>query len=464
MEIDTEDLRERFVPRQEKFLKYGGTFPNERYQLQRVYILATVLHNASKIGHVLPKFENCPRTQHALDWQADQETDLDEVEVYKSLKQMAATINFGPGISHNIGATTLVASAPCAHAESALSAQTERRPRPRFLRNSIRVSMLCSYSYSTRNGFNCGMTDPTIVFSDRKKDQLNSLLSPLQWAPKIVWPKGAERKPVLWHMQFDFVDLFTPIGQSSASCLGKRRRALNPFHQVSLPHEGEDYGDYRAWEAKRFKGVRWRDNRRTYVAEMRPLKAKNKVSFGDFHSLTEAVRAVDAAYHYFHKDDHINFPDSRELLTRISPEPPGLSAGDKLKFVKERAKWLASIAPTPPCAGSSLGFGSLLETLPQSVFNDNEERENAMVDPEPSWTTSSDQSSSSASVDFIGQRDCDRDQNSGESLMPSGMCIPWSPGENVFQIRSPSDQYFPDRDVMDFLLSEQQEEEHRPSR
>jgi hypothetical protein len=70
---------------------------------------------------------------------------------------------------------------------------------------------------------------------------------------------------------------------------------LRPLFLVVLP------------EAKRFKGVRFRDERNRWIAEMKPPRSKNKVSFGDFKSQTEAARAVDAAFFYYGKtEQHLN--------------------------------------------------------------------------------------------------------------------------------------------------------------
>lgn len=89
---------------------------------------------------------------------------------------------------------------------------------------------------------------------------------------------------------------------------------------------------------RKYKGVRFRADRKSWVAEMKPFKYKNKVSFGDFKSAMEAARAVDAAFYYYDKNKWRNFRDSPEFLP---PLPGALDEEGKLKFVKEQARLLA---------------------------------------------------------------------------------------------------------------------------
>lgn len=72
---------------------------------------------------------------------------------------------------------------------------------------------------------------------------------------------------------------------------------------------------------------------------MKPRRKTNKVSLGEFKSKIDAARAVDAAFYYFNKKDLLNFSDSANTL---SMTPQALDEEEKLRFVKDKAKWLAS--------------------------------------------------------------------------------------------------------------------------
>lgn len=115
------------------------------------------------------------------------------------------------------------------------------------------------------------------------------------------------------------------------SCTGARRR-LGSLDETDAA-EAATWGKY--------KGVRFRADRKSWVAEMKPFKYKNKISFGDFKSREEAARAVDAAFFYYDKSKWRNFRDSPAFL---KPLPVPLTEEAKLKFVKEQARSLASWA------------------------------------------------------------------------------------------------------------------------
>lgn len=115
------------------------------------------------------------------------------------------------------------------------------------------------------------------------------------------------------------------------SCTSARRR-LGSLDETDAA-EATSWGKY--------KGVRFRADRKSWVAEMKPFKYKNKISFGDFKSREEAARAVDAAFFYYDKNKWRNFRDSPTFL---KPLPVPLSEEAKLKFVKEQARALASWA------------------------------------------------------------------------------------------------------------------------
>jgi hypothetical protein len=59
---------------------------------------------------------------------------------------------------------------------------------------------------------------------------------------------------------------------------------------------------------------------------------------------------VDVAFHYYGKP--LNFADTPQILSK-RPPLPGLDLEDKLNFVREQAKWLASIASTLSSRGTS---------------------------------------------------------------------------------------------------------------
>lgn len=124
--------------------------------------------------------------------------------------------------------------------------------------------------------------------------------------------------------------------------------------------------DDRLSEEKQFKGVRYRPDRKKWVAEMKPPKHGNKVSFGEFKSQEQAARVVDAAFYYYQKPHFLNFPESTSEVLASKPMPAGVDEKEKLVFVKEQAKWLASMdhsstlsaAPMPPSSRSCSEFSS----------------------------------------------------------------------------------------------------------
>lgn len=111
----------------------------------------------------------------------------------------------------------------------------------------------------------------------------------------------------------------------------------------------------------KYKGVRFRADRKSWVAEMKPFKYKNKVSFGDFKSAMEAARAVDAAFFYYDKNKWRNFCDSPAFL---SPLPGALTEEAKLKFVKEKARSMAFCALQLP---STWDPANRCDELPKTV-------------------------------------------------------------------------------------------------
>ena len=115
---------------------------------------------------------------------------------------------------------------------------------------------------------------------------------------------------------------------------------LSP-RQVAETSCDANYGS----EAKILLGVRCRPNRRTWVAETKPLRRKNKVSLGDFKSQVQAARAVDVAFHYYKKTDLLNLEGTVALLP---PEPGIVDDVEMLEMVEKEVKRLASIGFTLP--------------------------------------------------------------------------------------------------------------------
>lgn len=66
---------------------------------------------------------------------------------------------------------------------------------------------------------------------------------------------------------------------------------------------------------------------------MKPPKCKNKVSFGEFQSQTEAARVVDVAFHHY--DKQLNSADTPQILSKLQTSA-GLNAEEKLKLVKKQ--------------------------------------------------------------------------------------------------------------------------------
>ncbi|KAG0606062.1 hypothetical protein M758_9G110300 [Ceratodon purpureus] len=331
--IDTRYLLERWIPDQEDYLDaYAGS--KGRFQLHRVCAHATVVHNCSTIK---PRHFNQDVEQAALNWQADPDDDLHEVEVFHHLKQLAATSPLIPELPQQYAnRTTLVASVQS----------------PTFLARMQGLPPNCSYHrYSVKmimedkgNGHTYGSeTTLSEVISDvARRGRLWACVND----PKIVWASTADHCDLLlvWHIQLDFVDIYSPRIHPDSSP-SKRRRTLNSFQQVPSCSEEDISPESSLPEVKRFKGVRYRRERRTWVAEMKPPKSRNKFSFGDFKTQTEAARAVDAAFHYFGKP--LNFADTPQILSTL-PTATGLNEEAKLKHVKQQAKWLASIVSTLP--------------------------------------------------------------------------------------------------------------------
>ncbi|KAG0561082.1 hypothetical protein KC19_9G035300 [Ceratodon purpureus] len=348
--IDTKGLVELFpFFEEEVFGRHGGG--RGRLQIHRICAHATVAHDASTFKHHSKSIRAEPIRQvqqAALDWQPDQEDDLDKEEVFHHLKQLAAKDASMAGISlandHIPGMTTLLASAQC----PTFAARARGRPPSSFHRYSLRTSM---FRFHTKEAYGRYFR---INHSDMSVIAYKYPLKLFWFRHPIVWADSRENEAlVLWQLQFDFVDLSSRTPDRTWRPGNKRRRTVNPFLQVSSSGGDEDTSRVKhAPQAKRLKGVRFRDKRNRWIAEMKPPKHKNKVSFGDFKSQTEAARAVDAAFYYYGKTKQLNFADTPRILS-TKPLSLGLSEVEKLSLVKERARWMASIASTIPSSPTS---------------------------------------------------------------------------------------------------------------
>lgn len=345
-----------------------------RYLVYRACAHSSVVNDRSLVKRVRCARVSDLATREALDWQADQDEDLDEAEVIHHLHQQAKSSPlFANAISRterSDAITTLVTS--CSLQSPSLPASAQGRPLASFRRLSIRLSTL---NYRDGEYWSGILSNVEKMIPDRSPRRLLSMFV----TPTIVGKSLSEIEDcVVWHLQFDLVDLLSPRRLPTWRPGKRRRTTINPFHQVPTPPEQDAAPRNHPPEAKRFKGVRYRHDRRTWAAEMKPPKYKDKVSFGEFKSQAQAARAIDAAYHYYGKPHLLNFPDTPGILS-TRPSPAGvLNEKDQLRFVKEQVKWLASMASTLPssppsvlpeilesssrgCIGDTLGFRTFSE-------------------------------------------------------------------------------------------------------
>lgn len=359
--IDTTPLAEHCVPQVQRDLdKLDGNTVMRRFQIQRLCAHATVIHDAASTARRLSEGGDLKvAKQEALDWQADQDEDQDELEVFQHLRQQALSSPLFDEVfaqTNRLNATTTIV-ASCAGAMSPSLAVD--RPLSSFHRYSLRTSFLAFYDagydgHHVPRFYGAGHGYPNVI----PYYAVNYSKWVITSAPflRIVGASNSQLC-VVWHLQCDVVDLLNRLKAYPSSRPGKRRRAaVNPL--LSL-EEDPSMRNYSAEKNVRFNGVRYRSNRRTWVAEMKPPGSRNKVSFGDFKTAAQAARVVDAAFHHYDKPALLNFPDysPRILSTRAAPRIP-LNEEDKLRFVKEEAKWLASIAnstlPAVPSLPSEL--------------------------------------------------------------------------------------------------------------
>lgn len=323
--IDTTPLATHCLPQVQSDLDKLVSSTERRFQVLRLSAHATVIHDAVSVAHLQKEIGAQAlqvAKQEVLDWQADQDEDLDELEVLHHLRDQSTTSPLFEKVLNvpRTGTTTLVAS--CAGTSAPLSS---------FHRYSLRSSFLAFYSHGQ---------DPDFLGADSGNPHVipQYAVQYAEWVASAPYLRiiGLEDKVcVVWHLQCDIVDLLKHKAQPGSRPGKRRRTTVNPVLQMP-PAEN------------RFNGVRYRPNRRTWVAEMKPPKSRNKVSFGDFKSAEDAARVVDAAFFHYNKPGLLNFPDSARILSPRPPPEAPLTDQDKLKFVMNEAKWLASIASTLP--------------------------------------------------------------------------------------------------------------------
>ena len=361
--IDTRNLLEQWMPRLECLLSTRN-FEN-RFQVHRVYACATILsQDEAKIAEISNEVSPFSVTQDALDWQREQDEDVDEDCVYHHLLQMSVAPSFPNAVRH---------------VTSALSPTFDAKGRPAstFHRQSFRLCTLDVYNDDMYPGYHVGSTDL------EKMDVTTAGKVPSEWweswlfddSPQLIWRRAGERCAVLWQVQVDILDMLNL--NSTPSRRGRRR--YGAFAQI--PEGGREESSSSREDpfsqAKRFKGVRYRPQRKSFVAEMKvprsePMLSRNKVSFGDFKSSEEAARAIDAAFYHYGIIDKVNFADTTQILS-TQPTPHGLNGADKLKFVKQQARMMATFAynlpssPSSPNSATAVAAPTVrLESLPES--------------------------------------------------------------------------------------------------
>ena len=144
-----------------------------------------------------------------------------------------------------------------------------------------------------------------------------------------------EQKPfyqVFWLSQWDVVDVSDEVGSSDNGVTNQGRRRRSNLSLMCL-----------ATGSKKFRGVRKR--KASYIAEIRPKGDRKKIWLGSFQTPEAAGRAADAGFHYYDRNDKLNFLDSPQYL---KPVPLVLSDKSKEKFVKNEAKRLAKLTEMRP--------------------------------------------------------------------------------------------------------------------
>ncbi|KAG0631997.1 hypothetical protein M758_1G296900 [Ceratodon purpureus] len=344
--INTSDLVGRWIPQLEHVLS-TATFARNRYQVHKVYACAIVLsQQEGTIGDVSVRTPSFSVTQEALDWQADQDVEESDPDVFKHLMLMGDAPSTS-GSSTDELYSRLNAQPYAVSAESpTFAARARGQPASAFARKSFRLSTLEVYGNACLYpGYHVGATslDKLLVESEVQK-------VPREWwesflddeSPELIWAHPGVQCAVLWQVQVDVLDMYT----KNFSQPGLRKRRLyGPCAQVSPVSKKQLLQEeFCKSEAERFNGVRYRPDRKRFIAETKVpnYPKKNKVSFGDFMSAEAAARAIDAAFYHYGITDKVNFADSLQILS-TQPKPDGLSVDEKLTLVKQHGHMLAEL-------------------------------------------------------------------------------------------------------------------------
>lgn len=348
--FDTRHLRQEWFPRLDRLLA-SAHFAKNRYRVQRVCVCAIVLsqdeHEIRSLNKQMPMFSV---TQDKLDWQAEEDQSVGDVFTHLMRMSDCPSKNY---LLENVESPEFAASPDSDEQDHSYS------------RQSFRLSSLEVYNgdCSSSPGYHIGATafqKLTDLRDSSDSDELwrrwlNKYIIEFDESPRIVWAREGVTSAVLWQVQLDIIDSTSRFRKSTG---GVRRRRYGAFSQVYLEDAKEEHAeDGDEPEAKRFRGVRYRPERKKWVAEMRLPKGlkKNKVSFGDYESEVQAARAVDVAFHHYGKE--VNFRNTAEIL-KAQPALKGLDGEAKLRLVKDQAKWVANQvmhAPLQPaCAPSTI--------------------------------------------------------------------------------------------------------------
>lgn len=342
LSIDTKPLVRNYIPQLQRDLDNYAGGRKRRFQIHQVYAHATILHDALTIRRLFKEKRLRWATQTALHWQPDKDDDLDEMEVWKHLLAQTKTsplLAEFEAVSQNPSSNATTSLFTSCTVPSPPGLASSSKSLASFRRYCIRWSILSIWGNDLSM---CESAIPDVVPTAPKR--------PRGWWPYLELKiDGASRsigqKPaVMWHLQFDFVDLQSPRRNPSSRPGKRRRTTVNQFHQVSTTRVQDSSSTCHLPEVKRFNGVRYRADRKGWVAEMRPSKAKNKVDFGDFKYQVEAAHAVDAAFYFYGRPELLNFPETTLQILSTIPPPAGLDEKDMKRFVKDKAKVLALMA------------------------------------------------------------------------------------------------------------------------
>lgn len=369
--IDGDHLSKIFLPQLNQYI-WNASFEKQRFYVQRVIVCAAVISQDKPVIHeLLSKLPMWATTQESLDWQPDAERQS-LGDVYQHLQTMTSSGRDSSGRD-------------CPKPDHFLLKEVESSFATRSTySHSFRLSSLEVCNAEKPMGYHIGATSLKKLPGFERKEYECDLWSKFLFkyliekdddSPGIIWKGRIVPTAVVWQVQLDIVD--TQLGRRPRC--GSKRRLYGSLPQVpELPPPREK--QRKAVQPPRvqkgnckseYKGVRYRQDRGTWMAETRlpaEEKMKNKVPFGEYKSDYKAARAVDAALYHYHKGSY-NFPDSPELL-KTQPSLEGMKGEEKRKAVKEQAKWLADNAPHPSTSPPSSPVLTAV-SVPPHEFCDN---------------------------------------------------------------------------------------------